>query len=71
MCHSDLHFIEGKYPTPVPVVLGHESAGVVEAVGEHVDDVQPGDHVVTCVSGFCGTCSYCLSGRPTCATASA
>ena len=64
LCHSDLHFIEGKYPTPVPVVLGHESAGVVEAVGDAVTHVQPGDHVVTCVSGFCGACSYCLSGRP-------
>jgi S-(hydroxymethyl)glutathione dehydrogenase/alcohol dehydrogenase len=64
LCHSDLHFIQGKYPTPVPVVLGHESAGIVEAVGEHVTHVQPGDHVVTCVSGFCGTCAYCLSGRP-------
>ena len=64
LCHSDLHFMEGKYPTAVPVVLGHESAGIVEAVGEHVQYVQPGDHVVTCVSGFCGACGYCLTGRP-------
>jgi S-(hydroxymethyl)glutathione dehydrogenase / alcohol dehydrogenase len=64
LCHSDLHFIEGKYPHPVPVVLGHESAGVVEAVGSQVTYLQPGDHVISCVSGFCGTCRYCLTGRP-------
>jgi len=64
LCHSDLHFMEGKYVTELPVVLGHESAGIVEAVGEHVSYVQPGDPVVTCVSGFCGLCAYCLGGRP-------
>ena len=56
LCHSDLHFMEGKYPTPVPAVLGHEAAGVVEAVGEDVTHVKPGDHVVTCLSVFCGHC---------------
>ena len=64
LCHSDLHFIEGKYPAPVPTVLGHESAGIVEAVGEQVTYLQPGDHVISCISGFCGACHYCLSGRP-------
>lgn len=64
LCHSDLHFIEGKYPARTPVVLGHESAGVVEAVGEDVSYVQLGDHVITCLSIFCGSCEYCLSGRP-------
>jgi S-(hydroxymethyl)glutathione dehydrogenase/alcohol dehydrogenase len=64
LCHSDLHFIEAKYPAPVPAVLGHESAGVVEAVGENVTYVAPGDHVITCISGFCGACAFCLSGRP-------
>jgi S-(hydroxymethyl)glutathione dehydrogenase/alcohol dehydrogenase len=64
LCHSDLHFMEGKYPCPVPAVLGHESSGVVEAVGPDVTHVQPGDHVITCISGFCGSCGYCLSGRP-------
>jgi S-(hydroxymethyl)glutathione dehydrogenase/alcohol dehydrogenase len=64
LCHSDLHFIEGKYPAPVPCVLGHESAGVVEAVGDQVTYLQPGDHVISCISGFCGACRYCLSGRP-------
>jgi S-(hydroxymethyl)glutathione dehydrogenase / alcohol dehydrogenase len=62
LCHSDLHFIEGKYPTPVPAVLGHESSGVVEAVGEHVTHVKPGDHVVTCLSVFCGHCEFCSTG---------
>ena len=46
VCHSDLHFMEGKYPFPCPAVLGHESAGVVEAVGSMVHYVQPGDHVI-------------------------
>ena len=64
LCHSDLHFMEGLYPHPVPAVLGHESAGVVEAVGSQVAYVQPGDHVISCISGFCGACRYCLSGRP-------
>ena len=64
LCHSDLHFIDGLYPTPVPVVLGHESAGVVEAVGEDVTYVKPGDHVISCLSVFCGHCEFCLSGRP-------
>jgi S-(hydroxymethyl)glutathione dehydrogenase/alcohol dehydrogenase len=64
LCHSDLHFIEGAYPTPVPVVLGHESAGVVEAVGEDVTYLKPGDHVISCLSVFCGHCEFCLSGHP-------
>ena len=54
LCHSDLHFIEGSYPTPVPAVLGHESAGIVEAVGEDVTYLKPGDHVISCLSMFCG-----------------
>ena len=64
LCHSDLHFIEGAYPTPVPVVLGHESAGIVEAVGEDVTYLKPGDRVISCLSVFCGHCEFCLSGRP-------
>ncbi len=63
LCHSDLHFIEGKYPWPIPAVLGHESAGVVEAVGEDVTYVKPGDHVITCLSVFCGHCEFCLTGH--------
>ena len=64
LCHSDLHFMEGLYPTPLPVILGHESAGIVEQVGEDVTYVKPGDHVVTCLSVFCGVCSQCVTGHP-------
>ena len=64
VCHSDLHFIEGLYPHPLPTVLGHESAGVIEAVGPEVRDLAVGDHVITCLSAFCGHCEYCLTGRP-------
>ena len=63
LCHSDLHFIEGLYPAPFPCVLGHESAGVVEAVGEDVTYVKPGDHVTTCLSVFCGDCPQCVTGH--------
>ncbi len=62
-CRSDLHFIDGAYPTPLPAVPGHEAAGVVEAVGADVRAVKVGDHVVTCLSAFCGRCEFCLSGR--------
>jgi len=64
LCHSDLRFIEGAFPLPLPAVLGHESAGVVERVGERVTHVSPGDHVITFLTVFCGRCSFCLSGRP-------
>jgi S-(hydroxymethyl)glutathione dehydrogenase/alcohol dehydrogenase len=64
VCHSDLHFQTGAYLYPMPAVLGHESAGVVEQVGSEVRYVAPGDHVITCLSVFCGHCEFCLSGRP-------
>jgi len=63
VCHSDLHFIEGSYPHPLPAVLGHESAGVVEQVGSEVRTVKPGDHVITCLSVYCGHCEFCLTGH--------
>ena len=63
VCHSDLHFWNGTYPGQVPMVLGHESAGVVEAVGSDVHYVKAGDHVITCLSVFCGHCEYCLTGH--------
>jgi S-(hydroxymethyl)glutathione dehydrogenase / alcohol dehydrogenase len=63
LCHSDLHFIEGKYPTPLPAILGHEASAVVEAVGEDVNYVRPGDRVITCLSVFCGHCEFCLTGH--------
>jgi S-(hydroxymethyl)glutathione dehydrogenase/alcohol dehydrogenase len=64
LCHSDLHFLEGLYPIQTPCVLGHESSAVVEEVGSEVSYVKPGDRVITCTSVFCGTCSYCTTGRP-------
>lgn len=64
LCHSDLHMMEGVFRNPVPSVLGHESAGIVEAVGEDVSYVRPGDHVVACLSIFCGQCNRCLGGTP-------
>src|SRR5438034_11158358 len=63
-CHSDLHVLEGSLPSPLPTVLGHEPAGVVEDVGSEVRHVAPGDHVIGCLSAFCGTCEYCVAGRP-------
>ena len=64
VCHSDLHFVDGRYATDLPCVPGHESAGVVEAVGHGVTYVAPGDHVITCMSAFCGVCRNCTAGRP-------
>ncbi len=63
LCHSDLHIIEGKLPTKFPALLGHEAAGVVQAVGENVGEFAPGDHVVGCLSVFCGTCRECAIGN--------
>ena len=63
VCHSDLHFVEGSYPHPLPAVLGHESAGIVEAVGSEVRTVKVGDHVITCLSAYCGHCEVCLTGH--------
>lgn len=63
VCHSDLHYFNGTYPGRMPMVLGHESSGIVEAVGGDVHYVQPGDHVITCLSVFCGHCEHCLTGR--------
>ena len=66
VCHSDLHVVDGngRFPLDRPFVLGHEGAGVVEAVGADVTSMRVGDHVVACLSGFCGTCPQCLSGHP-------
>lgn len=63
VCRSDLHFVDGAYPHPLPAIPGHEAAGIVEAVGEEVRTVKPGDHVVTCLSAFCGHCEFCVTGR--------
>ncbi|MFQ3367492.1 MAG: S-(hydroxymethyl)glutathione dehydrogenase/alcohol dehydrogenase [Candidatus Poriferisodalaceae bacterium] len=63
LCHSDLHMMEGLFRSKVPSVMGHESAGIVQAVGSDVTYVKPGDSVVACLSIFCGQCSECLSGH--------
>jgi alcohol dehydrogenase len=64
LCHSDLSVIEGNRPRPLPMVLGHEAAGVVEALGPGVDDLKVGDHVVFVFVPSCGTCECCSAGRP-------
>ena len=64
ICHSDLHVIEGSLPVPPPCILGHEPAGVVEAVGDGVTEVAPGDHVIGCLTAWCGVCRFCTGGRP-------
>ncbi|PHY12761.1 alcohol dehydrogenase [Caulobacter sp. B11] len=63
VCHSDLHFVEGSYSHALPAVLGHESAGIVEAVGSEVRTVKVGDHVITCLNPYCGHCEVCLTGH--------
>jgi S-(hydroxymethyl)glutathione dehydrogenase / alcohol dehydrogenase len=64
VCHSDLHFVDGLYMWPTPAILGHEAAGVVEKVGSQVSYLKPGDHVIACLSVFCGYCEECMSGHP-------
>jgi S-(hydroxymethyl)glutathione dehydrogenase/alcohol dehydrogenase len=63
-CHSDLHVFYGEIPVPLPIVLGHETAGIVEKVGPGVTKVKPGDHVVCCWMVPCGKCFQCFNGRP-------
>jgi len=63
VCHSDLHFVDGLYPFPPPAVLGHEGAGIVEKIGSQVAYVKPGDHVIACLTVFCGYCEMCMSGH--------
>ena len=64
VCHSDLHVLDGALPNPVPIVLGHEPAGIVEAVGSDVLSVRPGDHVICSWNPSCGRCFYCDRGQP-------
>ncbi|MEI8000797.1 MAG: Zn-dependent alcohol dehydrogenase [Actinomycetes bacterium] len=64
LCHSDISVINGTIPWNYPCVLGHEGAGIVEAVGEAVTNVRPGDHVVLHTMAFCGLCEYCVTGQP-------
>jgi len=64
VCHSDLHFVDGFYTFAAPAVLGHEPAGIVEKVGSAVTYLTPGDHVIACLSVFCGYCEQCMTGHP-------
>ncbi|HET7522439.1 MAG TPA: Zn-dependent alcohol dehydrogenase [Bacillales bacterium] len=64
ICHSDLHVVNAHLPLPVPIILGHEGAGIVDAVGEGVTHVQVGDRVVLNWVPSCGKCHYCKIGRP-------
>lgn len=64
LCHSDLSIINGDRPRRTPIVLGHEAAGVVEALGEGVTDLAPGDHVILVFVASCGHCEPCSEGRP-------
>ena len=63
LCHSDLHFLDGLRDGPYPMIMGHEGAGVVEAVGPGVAEVAPGDHVILSFCGNCGRCPACLRGE--------
>ncbi|RZJ16476.1 MAG: alcohol dehydrogenase [Brevundimonas sp.] len=64
LCHSDLSVINGDRPRPLPMALGHEAAGVVEALGQGVTDLNIGDHVVMVFMPSCGHCDPCAGGRP-------
>ena len=63
VCRSDLSYIDGKWPTPLPIVLGHEGAGTIEVVGDGVDPQRVGERVVLTFAPACGRCRYCLAGR--------
>ncbi|MGZ4673507.1 MAG: zinc-binding dehydrogenase, partial [Ilumatobacteraceae bacterium] len=65
LCHSDYHYLDGTLKRSRPVILGHEGAGVVEAVGPDVRDIAVGDRVVTCLVMGCGECARCAAGEPT------
>jgi len=64
VCHSDLSMQNGTMLTPTPIVLGHEGAGIIEAVGAGVTDLETGDHVVISWVPQCGACFFCLRGQP-------
>jgi NDMA-dependent alcohol dehydrogenase len=63
LCHSDVHIAHGDLPARLPMVLGHEGAGIIEEVGPGVTRVKPGDHVVCSFIPNCGVCRYCATGR--------
>jgi S-(hydroxymethyl)glutathione dehydrogenase/alcohol dehydrogenase len=63
VCHSDLHYLDRPAVLGTGAVLGHEVAGIVEETGSQVRQLSKGDHVIGCLSAFCGDCEYCLTGR--------
>jgi S-(hydroxymethyl)glutathione dehydrogenase/alcohol dehydrogenase len=63
LCHSDIHVLHGDFPARLPMVMGHEGAGVIEEVGPGVTRVKPGDHVVCSFIPNCGTCRWCATGQ--------
>ena len=64
VCHSDIHDIKGELPGPLPCVAGHESAGYVDEIGSGVTNVKVGDCVVVTLMAACGSCYFCITGRP-------
>src|SRR5690242_13492213 len=64
VCHTDLHYVQGGIGDDYPYLLGHEAAGIVEAVGEGVTDLEPGDYVILNWRAVCGTCRACKRGKP-------
>lgn len=70
LCHSDLSTIENQRPRPLPIIIGHEGAGIVRALGEGVTGLREGDHVVALFVTSCGECRYCVRGRPNICAAS-
>ena len=64
LCHSDLSVINGDRPRPMPMALGHEAAGIVEQIGDGVEEFRPGDHVALVFVPSCGLCGPCSEGRP-------
>ena len=63
VCHSDLSVVDGSFPAPTPIVLGHEAAGVIDALGDGVEGLEVGDHVVLTPCPPCGHCYFCLRGE--------
>ena len=64
VCHSDYSVIDGTIDREYPIILGHEGAGIVDKVGDHVKTLKPGDHVVLSYIPQCGKCYYCTTGKP-------
>jgi Zn-dependent alcohol dehydrogenase len=64
VCHSDVSLLDGTIPWPAPSLMGHEGAGIVEAIGSEVTTVRPGDHVVVATVANCGMCRFCNVGKP-------